>query len=76
MTLKRALERLFNLTRDFQPAFETVALLCEKQGDVQGAMNHYVSLAGHYLAARKPEKVALGNGSLPPFGPSQRGARG
>jgi tetratricopeptide (TPR) repeat protein len=53
---KRALERLFNLTRDFQPAFETVALLCEKQGDVQGAMNHYVSLAGHYLAARKPEK--------------------
>ena len=53
---KRALERLFNLTRDFQPAFETVALLCEKQGDIQGALNHYISLAGHYLSARKPEK--------------------
>lgn len=54
---KRALERLFNLTRDFQPAFETVALLCEKQGDIQGALNHYISLAGHYLSARKPEKA-------------------
>lgn len=54
---KRALERLFNLTRDFQPAFETVALLCEKQGDIQGALNHYISLAGHYLAGRKPEKA-------------------
>ncbi len=54
---KRALERLFNLTRDFQPAFETVALLCEKQGDIQGALNHYISLAGHYLSGRKPEKA-------------------
>ncbi len=54
---KRALERLFNLTRDFPPAFETVALLCERQGDIPGALNHYVSLAGHHLGNRNPEKA-------------------
>lgn len=54
---QRALERLFNMTRDFAPAFETLAELCEKQGDVQTALNHYISLAGHYLGAGDPKKA-------------------
>jgi tetratricopeptide (TPR) repeat protein len=54
---QRALERLFNMTRDFAPAFETLAELCEKQGDVQTALNHYISLASHYLGAGDPKKA-------------------
>ncbi len=54
---QRALERLFNMTRDHAPAFETLAELCEKQGDVQTALNHYISLAGHYLGAGTPAKA-------------------
>ncbi len=54
---QRSLERLFNMTRDFAEAFETLAELCEKQGDVQTALNHYISLAGHYLGGGKPAKA-------------------
>lgn len=54
---QRSLERLFNMTRDFPEAFETLAELCEKQGDVQTALNHYISLAGHYLGGGNPKKA-------------------
>lgn len=54
---QRSLERLFNMTRDFAPAFETLAELCERQGDVQTALSHYISLAGHYLNGGDPAKA-------------------
>lgn len=54
---QRSLERLFNMTRDFPEAFETLAELCEKQGDVQTALNHYISLAGHYLGGGNSKKA-------------------
>jgi tetratricopeptide (TPR) repeat protein len=54
---QRSLERLFNMTRDFAPAFETLAELCEKQGDIPTALSHYISLAGHYLNGGDPGKA-------------------
>ncbi len=54
---RRALERLFAMTRDHLPAFETLAVLCERQGNVQEALQHYVSLASHYLKGADPERA-------------------
>ncbi|MEN9578397.1 MAG: hypothetical protein RJA70_1406 [Pseudomonadota bacterium] len=57
---RRALDRLFGLSREYLPAFETLAVLCERQGNVQEAMQHYLSLAAHYLKAADSERALWG----------------
>jgi tetratricopeptide (TPR) repeat protein len=51
---RKVLERLFGITREHLPAFETLAALCERQGNHQEALKHYGSLAQHYLKVGKP----------------------
>lgn len=54
---QKAIEKLFQITRDFLPGYETLADLCEKQGNLQEALRHFSSLAQHYLKTGEPQKA-------------------